>query len=83
MELNRKTTILLSEALHRRLTRLARRRQTSLGELVRQACQQQYGLVSEDERLEAVRRLGELSLPVGEVGAMLRESVPDPEDLLP
>jgi hypothetical protein len=43
MELTHKTTILLSKALHRQLTELARERGQSLGELVRQACERQYG----------------------------------------
>ena len=35
-----------------------------------------------EERLEAVRRLEAMSLPVGEPDQMKRESVPDPGDLL-
>lgn len=64
MELSRKTTILFSPALHDRLTRLAGLRGLSLGELVRRACEERYGLVSVEERLAAVRELASLSLPV-------------------
>lgn len=83
MELSKKTTILFPPELHERLTRLAEVRGSSLGELVREACRERYGLVSEEERLEAVRELEALSLPVGEPEDLERESVPDPDELLP
>lgn len=81
MELSHKTTILLSADLHRRLTSLARERRQSLGELVRDACRRQYGLVDRVDRLAAVAALAELQLPVGPVDAMIRESVAQPRDL--
>lgn len=81
MELTKKTTILFSEDLHRRLTCLAEQRETSLGELVREACIRQYGLASPEDRLEAVGRLASLTLPVSDPGRMKRESVPDPDEI--
>lgn len=83
MELSKKTTILFPPELHARLTRLARLRDSSLGQLVREACQERYGMASEEERLEAVRELEALELPVGEPEDLERESVPDPDALLP
>lgn len=83
MELSKKTTILFTPALHQRLTRLAERQGTSLGSLVREACVAHYGLVPEEERLEAVRALASMALPVGTPAELERESVPGPEDLLP
>jgi predicted DNA-binding protein len=83
MELTKKTTILFPPDLHERLSRLAEQQGTSLGDLVRKACEIQYGLVSAETRLEAVRQLAALSLPVGDPGTMKRESVPRAEDLLP
>lgn len=83
MELSKKTTVLFPPELHARLTRLAELRGSSLGALVREACRERYGLVSEEERLEAVRELEALSLPVGEPEDLERESVPEPDDLLP
>ena len=83
MELSKKTTILFPPDLHARLVRLAAQRGTSLGDLVRSACEKQYGLAPLDERLAAVEALGALDLPVGTPEEMARESVPDPEDLLP
>ncbi len=83
MKLTRKTTILFPPDLHERLSRLAEHQGTSLGDLVRRACEIQYGPVSAETRLEAVRQLAALSLPVGGPGTMKRESVPRAEDLLP
>ncbi len=82
MELSKKTTILFSPDLHERLVRLAAQRRTSIGDLVRTAVEQQYGLVSKEERLDAVNALGDLSLPVGSAEEMEMESVPPPEEIL-
>ena len=83
MELSKKTTILLTPDLHARLTHLARQRRVSVGELIRSACERQYGLVSEELRSDAVRQLAALHLPVGDPQAMKRESVPAADELLP
>lgn len=83
MELTKKTTILFSPELHEQLTRLAEARGSSLGELVREACEVRYGLVSTDERLKAVKDLAALELPVSSPEEMELESVPKPADLLP
>jgi hypothetical protein len=81
--LTKKTTILFSPELHRRLTRLAEQKGTSLGELVRSACQREYGGATAEEKLAAVRRLASLKLPVSTVQRMKRESVPDAERFAP
>ena len=83
MELTKKTTVLLSPDLHEHLTRTAKEREKSLGQLVREACEIQYGHVSSEDRLRAVDELRRLSLPVGSPRKMKRESVPEPHDLLP
>ena len=83
MELSKKTTILFSREQHRRLTRLARKQRTSLGDLVRSACEAQYGASSVLERIRAAEALGRFSLPLDDVETMKRQSVPDPEELLP
>ena len=80
MELHsKKTTILLTPRLHSHLTRIARAQGTSIGDLVRRACQAQYGHLSRSDRVRAARAVANLSLPVGTVEKMKRESVPDPE----
>ncbi len=81
MELSKKTTILFSPDLHQRLTQLAQKRCTSLGQLVRSAVERQYGLVSREDRLEAVADLARLSLPVGTTADMKAESVPKPKEI--
>ncbi|HEY0554247.1 MAG TPA: CopG family transcriptional regulator [Thermoanaerobaculia bacterium] len=84
MELTKKTTILFPPDLHERLSRLAEQRGSSLGDLVRKACEVQYGqygLVSVETRVDAVRQLAVMALPVGDPRAMKRESIPRAEDL--
>lgn len=54
-----------------------------LGELVRTACERQYGLGGSEERRQAARELATLALPVDTPARMKRESVPDPEALVP
>jgi 3-dehydroquinate synthetase len=83
MELSKKTTILLTPDLHARLTRLAHQKGVSVGELIRTACERQYGLVSEESRSDAVRQLATLGLPVSDPQTMKRESVPGADELLP
>jgi predicted DNA-binding protein len=83
---SKKATSLLPPELQERLTLLAKHRGTSLAEIVRQACEAEYGrynALSTEARLEAVRRLASLSLPVGDPAEMERESVPSPDELLP
>jgi predicted DNA-binding protein len=77
MELTqRKTTILLTATLHQRLVSLARRRGVSMGHLIRKAVEAQYGFIDPEERMEAVRALGELALPVDSPTVMKAESDP-------
>lgn len=83
MELTKKTTILFSPELHRRLTRLASQRGVSMGELVREACEVQYGVVGSEARLDAAAALGALALPVADPQTLARESQPDPGALMP
>ncbi|MEP7354234.1 MAG: hypothetical protein ABI824_13480 [Acidobacteriota bacterium] len=76
MELSKKTTILLSPALHERLTSLAEERRTSLGELVRSACEHQYMGATRAEKLAAVQRMASRRSPVGTPAQIKKESVP-------
>ena len=83
MELSKKTTILFSPELHRRLVARAAKRGMSLGEIVREACEARYGIVGSPERAEAARALAAMHLPVGSPAQMKGESQPVPDDLLP
>ena len=78
-----KTTILLTKRLHAHLTALAQQRGVSMGHLIRSAVQAQYGLLDPEERAEAVRALGELSLPVDTPQVMKAESNAFADDPLP
>lgn len=81
MELSKKTTILFPPELHERLARLAALRGTSLGDLVRSACEREYSSASREEKLAAVRQLVSLRLPVAGTRRMKRESAPHPREL--
>jgi len=83
MEYSKKTTILFTPELHERLVQLARQKGLSLGQLVRSACEAQYGLLAAEDRLQAVSELGRLSLPVADTRTMKEESVLDSADILP
>ena len=83
MELSKKTTLLFPPDVYRDLRRLARQRGVSVGELVRRACEAQYGIVPQESRLAAVKELAAMSLPVGDPEQLERESVPNPKDPMP
>ena len=83
MELSKKTTILFPPGLHARLSQLASQTRTSLGELVRTACEKQYALPTREEKLAAVRELAAMRLPVASPRRMKQESVPRPEEIAP
>ncbi len=82
MELSKKTTILFSPELHKHLSRIAAQKRISLGELVRKACEMQYGPISKEDRHAAVQELAALKLPVGDVQEMKKESVLRPEEII-
>ncbi len=81
MELVKKTTILFPPEMYNQLAALARRKNSSVGELVREACRVQYFRTSREERLAAVENLAALHLPVGSCREMEAESVPVAEPL--
>lgn len=76
MELTKKTTILFPPDLYDQLSALAGKRNSSVGELVREACRRQYGREMRDQRMAAVVALSALNLPVGSPEEMERESTP-------
>ncbi|MBL7073998.1 hypothetical protein ISS37_02000 [candidate division KSB1 bacterium] len=68
--LDKKTTILFSPSLFKCLEALAKVKRTSIGNLIREAVKRQYGLLEENERLKAVKALGEINAPVKEWAEM-------------
>ncbi len=83
MALSKKTTVLFSRDLHDRLSRLAAQKGTSLGDLVRTACERQYRPASREEKLAAVRHLAALRLPAASPRKMKQQAVPSPEEIVP
>jgi hypothetical protein len=83
MEPTKKATILFSRELYRRMTQIAEQRGTSLSDLVRRACEREYGRTPREEKIAAIRRMSQLGLPVADVRHMKRESVLAPERLAP
>ena len=85
MALTKKTMVLFPPELHRRLTLIAAERQTSMADLVRRACEREYGSggATREEKLAAVRRIASLNLPVCDVEQMERESLPEPNSFAP
>ncbi len=81
MELIKKATILFPPDLYNQLARMAKQRETSVGELVRSACRIQYSTSTKEARLAAVKELAGLNLPVGSPEEMEQESVPSVEPL--
>jgi hypothetical protein len=82
MELSKKTTILFSPSQHGRLTRIAKMRHSSIGELVRSACDEVYREVTMEDKLVALRELSQLNAPVADVRTMKRQSVPTVDEIL-
>ena len=82
MELSKKTTILMSPALHEQLMRVSKETGKSMGELIREACEQRYGgRRTQAEKLAALEALFQLNLPVADVATMKAESIEEPEPL--
>jgi hypothetical protein len=83
MELAKKTTILFPPDLFEHMVQLAEQRGATLEEIVRLACEAQYGRAPGEERRRALDELRSLSLPVGTPGEMKEESRADPREPLP
>ena len=73
MELSIKTTILFSPVQYAALKKTAAARKKSVGELIRSACEKEYGLVPRTEAVDAVSELSSLYLPAGSPAEMKRE----------
>ncbi|MFH1679471.1 MAG: hypothetical protein ABIH26_02360 [Candidatus Eisenbacteria bacterium] len=62
--LTKKTTLLFEPDVYLRLVREAKTQRISVGELVRRAVLERYGVAAKPDRVRAVQKLASLSLPV-------------------
>ena len=73
--LTKRVQVLLDPFQYQRLDEIARQRNRSVGALIREAIDQVYLQSVVDERLEAVRALAAMQLPVADWEQMEQESV--------
>jgi len=73
--LTKRVQVLLDPFQYQRLDEIARQRNRSVGALIREAIDQVYLQSAVDERLEAVRALAAMQLPVADWEQMEQESV--------
>lgn len=73
--LTKRVQVLLDPFQYQRLDEIARQRNRSVGALIREAIDQVYLQSVMDERLEAVRALAAMQLPVADWEQMEQESV--------
>jgi hypothetical protein len=78
--LSKRVQILLPPEQYARLQTIARSEGESVGSLIRRAIEDVYFRREEQERLDAVRRLGAMNLPVADWEQMERESIAVPLD---
>lgn len=71
--MTKKTTILFPPKLYRELERLAKKEKTSVAHLVRDAAIRRYLLPDRKTRLEAVKAIAAMQLPVSDWPQMERE----------
>ena len=73
--LTRRVQVLFSPQQYARLETIARAQGTSVGALIRQAVEKLYLQSAGAERLQAVRRMAAMRLPVADWEQMERESM--------
>jgi hypothetical protein len=83
MPLTKRTTVLFTPELFDRLHQEAKRRGTSIGHLIRQACEDTYRSGPSPTRVAAVEELARLALPNDTPEQVEAESMPESEDLIP
>jgi hypothetical protein len=70
----RRVQVLLSDAQYAELENQARLRKKSVGAVIREAIEAQLGKADQEKRIDAVRRLTAMRLPVSDWEQMERES---------
>lgn len=82
-QIEKKTTLLLTQDLYKRLLKLSRMTKKSMGQLLREAAERQYFSAPVPEKREIVRKMASMNIPVGtpeEIEAeILRGALDSPE----
>lgn len=63
--INKKTTLFLSRSLYRKLVKLSKITEKSMGELLREAAEQQYFSAPSEKKIKIVREMATMQIPVG------------------
>lgn len=69
----KKTTLLFDDEVYEKLKEKSKLEKVSIGELVREAVSNYYGIKTMEEKMKALNRLKMLNLPVGEPEVLDKE----------
>jgi len=71
----KKTTMLFEENMYKKLQEKSKMENLSIGELVREAVTNYYGIKSSKEKMEALEKLGKMNLPVADYDEMEKDII--------
>jgi len=71
----KKTTMLFEENMYKKLQEKSKMENLSIGELVREAVTNYYGIKSSKEKMEALEKLSKMNLPVSDYDEMEKDIV--------
>ena len=72
-QIEKKTTILLTRDLYRRLLKLSKIRKKSMGQLLREAAEREYFSAPSSEKKKIIRQMASMNVPVGSPQDIKRE----------
>ena len=71
----KKTTLLFEENVYKKLKEKAKLENISMGELVREAVVEYYGIKNKEDKMKALKNLTDLKLPVSDYEDMEKEII--------
>ncbi len=71
----KKTTLLFEENVYKKLQEKSKIEKISIGELVREAVTNYYGIKSSKQKMEALQKLSHMNLPVSDYEQMEKDIV--------
>jgi hypothetical protein len=71
----KKTTLLFEENVYKKLKEKAKLENISMGELVREAVVEYYGIKNKEDKIKALKNLTDLKLPVSDYEDMEKEII--------